>query len=50
MIKKSINNENLKDYSRTYPDGFFELFGSLKDYDLEEPKEMQFEYDKREEL
>ena len=48
------NNENhdeySNDYSKTYPDKFFSLFGSLKDYDIEEPKEIPFEYDRREEL
>ena len=54
VIKKkfpcSLELEVAKDYANTYPEEFFSLFGSLKDFDLEEPKELSFKYDKREEL
>ena len=39
--KKLIKETNVKeDYSDTYPKGFFELRGSLKDYDIEEPEDL----------
>ena len=47
---KNIYKKTSKDYSNTYPDCFFSILGSLKDYDIEEPNEIPFEYDKREEL
>ena len=49
-INKNIYKKTSKDYSNTYPDRFFLLFGSLKDYDLEEPNEIPFKYDKKEAL
>ena len=44
----SIDLEVMKDYETTYPKGFFDLFGSGKDLDIEEPKELSFNLDKRE--
>lgn len=32
-----------KDYSDTYPEGFFELFGCLKDTDFETPEDLPAE-------
>jgi len=46
----SLELEVSRDYSSTYPSGFFDLFGSGKDFDMEEPEELPLEYDKREEL
>ncbi|MBR0039666.1 MAG: type II toxin-antitoxin system RelB/DinJ family antitoxin [Lachnospiraceae bacterium] len=46
----SIDLEVMDDYKKTYPKGFFELFGSGKDLDIEEPKELQFKFDKREDV
>ena len=51
LTNDSVNYDGKsKDCSKTYPDKFFSLLGSLNDYDLEEPKEIPFEYDRREEL
>ena len=46
----SIDFEIAKDYENTYPKNFFNLFGSGKDLDIEEPKELSFKKDKREDL
>ncbi len=44
----SIDLEIMKNYENTYPKGFFSLFGSGKDLDIKEPKELSFKLDKRE--
>lgn len=46
----SIDLDIIKGYENTYPQGFFDLFGSGKDLDIEEPKELSFEMDKREDM
>ena len=46
----SIDLEIAKNYENTYPKSFFKLFGSGKDLDIEEPKELSFNNDKRETL
>ncbi len=46
----SIDLEIAKNYENTYPKNFFSLFGSGKDLDIEEPKELSFKNDKRESL
>ena len=50
MKTDTIDLEVMDDYKKTYPKGFFELFGSGKDLDIEEPKELQFKFDKREDV
>ena len=37
MKTDTIDLEVIDDYKKTYPKGFFELFGSGKDLDIEEP-------------
>lgn len=44
----SIDLEVINGYENTYPKGFFDLFGSGKDLDIVEPKELSFNMDKRE--
>ena len=46
----SIELEISNNYESTYPKKFFELFGSGKELDIEEPKELSFKKDKREDL
>ena len=46
----SIDLEIMKDYEKTYPKGFFKLFGSGKNLDIEEPLELSYKLDKREDL
>ncbi len=40
----------MKDYEKTYPKGFFKLFGSGKNLDIEEPLELSYKLDKREDM
>ena len=40
-----MKNETLKDYINTYPEGYFDLFGSGKDIDIEEPKDVDLKLD-----
>lgn len=48
---EAITGNSKKDFRDTYPEGFFDLFGSLSDIDFEEPEEIPIEYDaKREEF
>ena len=46
----SIDLEIMKDYEKTYPKGFFKLFGSGKNLDIEEPLELSYKLDKREDM
>lgn len=46
----SIDLEIANSYENTYPKNFFKLFGSGKNLDIEEPKELSFKNDKRETL
>ena len=46
----SIDLEIINNYENSYPKAFFDLFGSGKDLDIEEPKELSFKLDKREKI
>lgn len=46
LKKNPLEVKSLKnDYSDTYPKGFFNLFGSDPNFDLEEPKDIPVELD-----
>ena len=46
-----IVSSRIQDMSSTYPAGFFDLFGSVPDFDIDEPEELDFNLDsKREQL
>ncbi len=38
-------NEKLNDAKSTYPKGYFKLFGSTKDLDIEEPNDIDIKLD-----
>lgn len=40
-----IIQDDKKDFRQTYPEGFFDLFGSLSDIDFREPEEIAIEHD-----
>ena len=46
----SVDLEIAKNYENTYPSNFFNLFGSGKNIDIKEPRELSFKNDKREQI
>lgn len=50
-LDSKIVSAKIQDMSSTYPAGFFDLFGTLPDLEIEEPDELSFALDsKRESL
>jgi len=51
FLTKSKNQKNTEeaDYSSTYPEGFFDLFGADKDSEMMVAEEPDFKYDSKKE-
>ena len=50
-LDSKIVSSRIQDMSSTYPAGFFDLFGAVPDFDIDEPEELDFNLDsKREQL